>query len=66
MSGFDLEAMMLSAHWSDRFFNFDDINYSDRYDGEEVLRDDAEHFLKLNPDCPFDADWLVRDYLRRL
>jgi len=59
-----MDELMQSANWSDRFFNGDWVPDNPR-DGEK-LREAAAEFLRLFPDCPYTANWLVADFLKRL
>lgn len=46
-----------------------DLDALPDYDEEKMaalLRPAAVTFLEVNPDCPFDADWLVKDFIRRM
>jgi hypothetical protein len=68
--------MFESAHWSDMFFNYvpaeqaysewvsnPDIEEDEK---EALLLEQAKQFLQTNPDCPYDANWLVKDFIKRL
>lgn len=68
----ELEALHRSAEWSDRFFNGDWTpaltleQYQEDAAADYLTREAAREFLRIHPDCPYNEDWLVRDYLRRL
>lgn len=56
-----------SAFWSDQFFNWDglcDVAWNDA----EAILNRAKLFVSLsdNQSCPFTAEWLARDYERRV
>lgn len=64
--------MLEEAEWSDKFFNGD---WSPSLNLDQFLDDDASdylvseaarEFLLLFPSCPFNEDWLVKNYLRRV
>jgi hypothetical protein len=64
-----MDELIRQGRWSDAFFNFDDAVYPNdksREEAEQDIRDAAASFLRLHPDCPYDAEWLVKDYFKRL
>lgn len=50
-------------YWSDRFFNGD---WTPTSMNEPEIRKCAKEFLRLFPECPFDENWLVAEFLRRV
>lgn len=62
--------LMERARWSDEFFNY--VPAEQCWDvkeckfNQERLKEAATTFLEVNTDCPFFADELVQDFIKRV
>ena len=70
-----MAGLIRAAKWSDAFFNYVPAEQANsefwagekpREEWPDLIRPMADQFLEANPDCPYDAAWLVREFINRV